>query len=891
MKRHRHSKAVYDEDAAEESPGKDKESLPIVFPLHVRKFQRRDSKAAAMIQKPDTPLYRSAADEGTTMHHPSPQRAIPALKTLPGTPPPLEAAVSVAKTALQQANAQASLAKSAIEQSSKQADRPSDARTEPATLTSQKAQLKRTKSNKVIERQREIEALSAKSATSAPLQRSNTQPKSKDLEAAIPTSRINPFAHFHGTRGYCVRHGRKSSQRSPKGARSTKDMCERGRNGMLIPVGLSARRQMEATSPWVYTGSCSKLTCFIDETQSNADACPDCVAELNIKRKELVEKGDFGTESLVGKEFKVKSDEKRHEEELAQKVAQKVPSPTSGVNHEPMVQRQIETQNIGPSTNQADPQSAMQQRGETPQPNGHDQTQVIDHGKSDIKNGGKMPIEGGPAPASLQEQPRNKIDLQNPGPSHHLSWDSAEVEPPMSTRRATSSGPPSQTKSHTSSHSSTYAASENNVAPTPDLQPRAVHFRALSSSKERDQSHDDGIVVQRDLGDGLDAMILERGGRLERVVMNSRKGGPIAEVMARLARELSQVSSAISTTNPQRRPREHTDGSLDEIIARRKSVAELEHLLRDAADAQGTKLHHQADGSAEDIVMKNFAGEGPPESPLLEEENEEDEEDTIEEILQRTPSQIERAAIRQSIEHDYRALQGYLDSAAATVDRRYQPQPTGLGYRWPTPQQYRSLSIPTSTRMQNPNLGSRTLPIMVEDEHRRAAAPCTSLERASTLHITTTCTSPSTSGLPTLPSHILRAQDMTSPSPTDMDIPPSPLLFTASTAPSLNTSALPSPQTPHAIESPPALVPCAPHSPTETSPGIAVRVATPMPPPMPPPKPLGSPSQVRADSMVIRQVMRMEKNKAVQEAAAVERDTRRRRALKKEGKDGEKMAE
>ncbi|EME48749.1 hypothetical protein DOTSEDRAFT_19260 [Dothistroma septosporum NZE10] len=808
VKRHRHSKAVYDEDAAEDSPDKSKEPLPIVFPLHVRKFQRRDSKAATMIQKPETPLYRSEPDHDPTIHSPAPQRPIPALKTPPGTPPPTEPAVSAAKTLLQQANAQTSNVKTAVERASKQTDLPIDPKPELATFNSQIAELRRSRSGRVAERQREIESLGAKNATVGPLSRYTSKVTGKEPPAAIPTSKINPFAHFHGTRGYCVRHGRKSGQSSSEGARSTKDMFERGRN---------------------------------DDSQSSADACPDCVAELNIKKKELIEKGGSGTESLVGREFR-EMNKGGEQHAVAEHVVQ-IAAPAVQEQSKPI----------------------MQHREEAPTTLVHDSAEGGDHNKPDIKYVGQTAVER--MVLTPKDTPNPHSDLSVSRPARHLSWNSTDVEPPVSGPRSTSSRRPSSAQSIPSSHGSGNAVSENNVAPTPDHQPRAVHFRALSSSKVHYSNHDNDIVVQRDLGEGLDAMILERGGHLERVVMNSRKGEPTAEVMARLAKELAQVSSAISATDPpSRRGREYTDGSLDGIIARRRSVPELEHLLRNAPDAQEAKtrahLHPQADGSTEHVLARTYPSAAG--STCL-------DEDEVADFLLRTPSQIDRLAMRQTIEDDYRALKQHLDSAAATVDTDYRHQPTGVGYRWPTSAQCRALSFPTAGKHEpdlNLNFGSKTFPIRVEIEDD--ADGC-KLSNSSSPGVVTD-TSPSSSGLPTLPSHILRAQDMTMALQHPY-VAPSPLLFTASTVPSLSPSPLPPPDT-----TPPASVEHGNATCSEPS-NATVHPLASMPATISPPRPLESPSQVKADYQVIRQGIRMEreKNVAVQEAAAMERAVRRKR--------------
>ncbi|TKA65090.1 hypothetical protein B0A55_09591 [Friedmanniomyces simplex] len=85
----------------------------------------------------------------------------------------------------------------------------------------------------------------------------------------------SPAAYLSGTKEKCVRHGRKRE------LRATNDMQDKGRTGAYHPTGFTVRQQTEATSPW----SIASLT----NKQGLADPCPDCRAELSIRRREAMQ--------------------------------------------------------------------------------------------------------------------------------------------------------------------------------------------------------------------------------------------------------------------------------------------------------------------------------------------------------------------------------------------------------------------------------------------------------------------------------------------------------------------------------------------------------------------------------------------------------------------------
>lgn len=62
------------------------------------------------------------------------------------------------------------------------------------------------------------------------------------------------------------------------GSGPTKDMVERSRSGAYIPVGMTHRSQLDATSPWSFAEKAKRLHA--------EDVCPDCAAESSTKLKE-----------------------------------------------------------------------------------------------------------------------------------------------------------------------------------------------------------------------------------------------------------------------------------------------------------------------------------------------------------------------------------------------------------------------------------------------------------------------------------------------------------------------------------------------------------------------------------------------------------------------------
>ena len=330
--------AVNGADAANQSAAS---NVPLVFPLHVRRFVRRTSKGSPL--RPETPLYRSEPDEDPVIHAPLPRRSIPSIPT------PVDTSLADDETS----TTQVVIA--------------------PST---------------------------------------NTAAEGLDRPYLAPKPRISPVAHFHGTRGHCVRHGRKSGHRKNKHLpSSTREIMEKGRNGAYAPMGLLQRRQMDATSPWLVRHRVKDLTetedC--DSKPITQEACPDCVGELGIRKREMMQAADGSAVTVM--------------------------RPSEGGNH--------------------------------------DDLPLVD---------------------SVGEIPAATIDQYN---------------------------------SPTSAYPSTSMGSHH------------------VASKNRQSSRQ--CVKTFDLGETLDAVILERGGHLEYLVTNARHGSPTFDTMARLSRELTQASQAVAT--------------------------------------------------------------------------------------------------------------------------------------------------------------------------------------------------------------------------------------------------------------------------------------------------------------------------------------------------------
>lgn len=799
-----------------------KEETPLVFPLHVRKFRRRTS-AGSPVPRAETPLYRSQLGDEQYLHAPTPQRRSTLVGTPPGTPPPLEAGQDLAEFALQQANDEATKSKQGNQEpkvvsgglTNKSA--PSASLTRPGQVEKDAAPSQPGPPN----------TSGAAPTTERPLQSPGSTSSRGLLSPAVSRQRVNPFAHFHGTRGACVRHRRKYSQGSKeqREVKATRDLFSRGRSGAFLPVGLPQLTNLDATSPWRY------LTRRIDTTKSYSDACPDCVAELHIRKRELGQSAGEQTQSSGT-------------EGLRRIATNDGPASSTATDSASL--------SVPPNTQSSSFAAKGVQKGapceSSPEVKPKDSAlPVSGHGDTGLSRGdtfGSTLVE--PA-TSGRTTPRSSLyavsaaDSSEKGLSVKEEWpdSSSIVSKPSSTPDSASDAP-----------------SDSQFTMVSPRQ-KTVHFRDPSQNGE-----DRRLVISRDLGEGYDAMILERGGRLERLVMNSRHGQPNAETMVKIARELLMVASTLSDAQAGQSVESCATSDTDRTV------------LVDRAP----RYENPSDASPEDVLTLFDEATGTLEPGLVMREHWHEGADGA----YATPSPTHQ----HHVEDDYEALREHFGvngpycSFAGTDDDLRAHARSGPSRdeapRWPIPlnssfasaqslmtDRYRDSSdeqtqpLPAvRAHSRSSNLGSEELPITISSPRARH---------------------PSAANEPTLPSHVLRAEDTGSPTPQDQI---SPLFFTHSTAPSLGgSSAEPSPLVPPALPitygnptSPPAV-----SSPTSASSGTPAATST---PPQRPQLPGAFPGLTRADSKVIRHVMRMEiQNKAVQEAAEKERQARRQRSI------------
>ena len=322
--------------------------VPIVYPLHYKRFVRRTSNGRFLGSPPGTPLYRSdppTDNEERIIHAPRPIRSIPVIKTPPETPMP--------------------------------SGRDSAGGNHGESSGYSTFHVSRGRRRKL----------------------------SAQFDQEASTQRITPASFLHGTRSHCVRHGRNRQRLdrapSPKRATGVQDAFQKSRSGAYVPTGLAKMRQVDATSLWVHAGPQKPLVtrAISREPAGSSEVCPDCSAELRIKRREL-----------------------------------------------------------------------MQQQQE-------------------IEATVKRPTD--------QEQ--------------------AQVQ------STTASG-----------------------LAGPDWRSDSQILESYKQSSMLQRSKDDNLVVARDLGDGLDAVIVEHRGDLRQVVVNSRHGAPTIETMQHLSRELARVSDSVA---------------------------------------------------------------------------------------------------------------------------------------------------------------------------------------------------------------------------------------------------------------------------------------------------------------------------------------------------------
>ncbi|KAM3418936.1 hypothetical protein BST61_g4894 [Cercospora zeina] len=665
--------------------------VPLVFPLHVRRFTRRTSNGRFL--RPQTPLYRSCPENDAEIHAPYPQRTIPIVRS------PVERSIGLADTFID-------------DDLESVYDRPS-----PQAATTAQSLSCDDATASIVDHMKIPPAL--------PQYQINTQVWPEQASLRTVATRVGPVSHLHGRRNSCFRHGRK--QTTFKG---TRDLYDQGGKGQYVPAGFDEPRNVDATSPYLV----HNLTRY-SRALNRDDACPDCVAELSIRRRES------------------------EPEDLAS-----VPMPVTAPVFE---------QDLAKSTNM-----------------------------SYISN------DSITAAAIPSEERDSSQDVDD-------------------------------------SDSTVLGAPEESQIPTPDedgrngnarfvqhmhepLTPSEHAAAAESNAYDRTQD-DDKIVLTSDLGDGLDAVILERGGRLERVIMNLKKNAPTVAALLRLSRELIQVADALQAAASQ--GAEPTDGahsSPDEPAAYSDvtSRADLDTLLPRLIDSVTTRERTDPFPVAEcdfarcqdvpsKVLYEHFPRRASTKAPL--------------------PSPGTRLVNRQSIEADYKALRKHFGRGSNYDETEF----AELGAE-------DRLQMRAARNLQTTPLGHEAHSNLLTMAFTSSSPDVLYCNSASVdvPNISVTDNGYDERDPIPLPSHILKARDIMHPplpwSTTDTRSPP---LFSQSTCPSLNTSATNSTE----------------HTPTRA------RIEETSSPPQ-----LMSPGGgTKVDGVA--------KNQAVHEAAALERRTRRRR--------------
>ena len=572
------------------------------------------------------------------------------------------------------------------------------------------------------------------------------------------TQRITPASYLHGTRDSCVRHGRKR-QHGPlmKQPTGTRDMLAKSRSGAYIPTGLNTRRQMEATSPWVVPSKSLTRTVPSSSSQgSGSDPCPDCLTELNIKRREW-----YGSTDTVKT------------------------------------------------------------------------------------------------------------------PTHHHA-------PPTTSSMAT------QPSASTNQHS--------------------LHSRGMSNLSSEDEDKD--LVTSKDLGDRFDAIIMEHRGELRRVVLNARHGKATMETMQRLSRELANVSNSIAFVGV---------GDSHGFVNRNQGLRESAILVeaksmrgRDVRTSSVSDLLDMIDQAASDIHLntgrlaeryvsrRDFAGED--RQSLFEHED-------VGNVFQGHASPKQGGLVdRQNINEQYRDVHEHLvnglsrttvPAAQATKPAAPLPSKAEQKAKAPGASQIPMPSNPATPIKPSPNVPTIIKTKLTLPQAKSSATDTSPLETPPpehpSLHHAAELSNLPVSAKPT-PDFEKAKQSQGYHLPGFWDLFHSAQTPKAASAPheqkpSPFNTASKRPQSLAAPSAPPILKPHIPLSPLQTpalpsGPNNITSHANPYH--HAPTAPLDynkaawsdpKAHEMREHRQAIRAAMRIEKNKAVQEAAAVEREVRRKKSL------------
>jgi hypothetical protein len=252
-----------------------------------------------------------------------------------------------------------------------------------------------------------------------------------------------------------------------------------------------------------------------------------------------------------------------------------------------------------------------------------------------------------------------------------------------------------------------------------------------------DPADNNALVTTADLGTELDAIILEQGGSLERIVLNLRRNAPVAQELERLSKELLQVARSMADANFLSEDAELLDeGSPTAVNHTRKNQREPLFDSYERTTDGSVSIQHP---SATDSPLEEIRD--PPEQPTPRDRRPalppiQITDPSSTPLLDPLPSPRTRLANRQNIDASYEALRHHLGRGASYS--KADLAETGATARLPA----RALR-PEHTPWLDP-----------------FAAEVSALDRASK---STTL----------LPSHVLKARDLASPPPVGGESPAS----------------------------------------------------------------------------------------------------------------------
>lgn len=324
-------------------------------------------------------------------------------------------------------------------------------------------------------------------------------PENLNVPAGQRSHYISPMAHLHGTKKRCVRHGRhdhvrQDRYRKKEAFKGTRDMIAKSRSGSYIPTGQMKRRQMEATSPWVTT---MDLFCGgHDMLMDDADACPDCMQELDIKKREAYGQPEPRT--------------------MGRSTLHRSTRDADGSNY--TVQRHAD----GPGRQLFPPASHCY---------------ITD----------LSPVSEPDRRSRRLSPPATPTRVATGDRGYGRAWQESVYEhnhPDRSARGIV--GPKESSESSETTPDTDYLQDlvYDSIGP-PRMMKQSRRFATAADDI-------DGFVVSRKLRDGVNAVIVEHQGQLQRVILSPRQDASKLERLYQLSRELANVANTLAFTSAKR---------------------------------------------------------------------------------------------------------------------------------------------------------------------------------------------------------------------------------------------------------------------------------------------------------------------------------------------------